>query len=151
MNRFLAVDTASAHLTALAVNGDKVAERFIENCALKQSVMLMDEVNSAMDEAALRPSDCDFFCAVTGPGSFTGIRIGISAAKGFALACGKPLMPLTSFELVAYNVTSGDFFCRGGRGARAFLCLPLHGRRSLRTCIYFARTALFIWFARIRF
>lgn len=110
MNRFLAVDTASAHLTALAVNCDKVAERFIENCALKQSVMLMDEVNSAMDEAALRPTDCDFFCAVTGPGSFTGIRIGISAAKGFALACGKPLMPLTSFELVAYNVTSGDFF-----------------------------------------
>ena len=70
----------------------------------------MDEVESAMDEAELSPSDCDFFCAVTGPGSFTGIRIGISAAKGFALAAGRPLMPLTSFELVAYNVNAPDFF-----------------------------------------
>ena len=109
-NKFLAVDTASSHLTALAVNGEKVVRRYIENCALKHSVLLMDEVGAAMDGAFLSPSDCDFFCAVTGPGSFTGIRIGISAAKGFALATGKPLMPLTSFELVAYNVNSDDFY-----------------------------------------
>lgn len=109
-NKFLAVDTASSHLTALAVNGEKVVRRYIENCALKHSVLLMDEVGAAMDGAFLSPSDCDFFCAVTGPGSFTGIRIGISVAKGFALATGKPLMPLTSFELVAYNVNSDDFY-----------------------------------------
>lgn len=109
MNRFLAVDTASTHLTVLAC-GKKSALRYIPDCALKQSVMLMGEVDGAMEEAELSPADCDFFCAVTGPGSFTGIRIGISAAKGFALAAGRPLMPLTSFELIAYNVTSGDFF-----------------------------------------
>lgn len=113
MNKFLAVDTASAHLTVVAANGDKISCKYLADCALKQSVMLMDEVDAAMDEAALKPADCDFFCAVTGPGSFTGIRIGISAAKGFALATGKPLMPLTSFELIAYNVNdcaAGDFF-----------------------------------------
>lgn len=110
MNRFLAVDTASSHLTVLAVNGEKKVCRHIENCALRQSVLIMDEISAAMDGAELAPADCDFFCAVTGPGSFTGIRIGISAAKGMALAAGRPLMPLTSFGLVAYNVTDGDFF-----------------------------------------
>ncbi len=107
--KFLAVDTASAHLTVLAC-GKKRALRFVKNCALRQSVMLMGEAESALEEAELSPADCDFFCAVTGPGSFTGIRIGISAAKGFALAAGKPLMPLTSFELIAYNIDCGDFF-----------------------------------------
>lgn len=109
-NKFLAVDTASAHLTVVAANGKKAAKRYLADCALKHSVLLMDEVESAMDEAELSPSNCDFFCAVTGPGSFTGIRIGVSAAKGFALAAGRPLMPLTSFELVAYNVNAPDFF-----------------------------------------
>ena len=109
MQKFLAVDTAAAHLTVLAC-GKKTSIRFVENCALRQSVMLMGEVESAMEEAELAPAECDFFCAVTGPGSFTGIRIGISAAKGFALAEGKPLLPLTSFELIAYNVDCEDFF-----------------------------------------
>lgn len=109
MKKFLAIDTASAHLTVLA-QGEKTALEFVEDCALRQSVMLMGEVDRALDRAELDLSQCEFFCAVTGPGSFTGIRIGISAAKGFALATGKPLMPLTSFELIAYNVDCGDFF-----------------------------------------
>lgn len=109
MAQFLAIDTAAAHLTVLA-QGKVAALKFIKNCALRQSVALMGEVESALGEAELTPGGCDFFCAVTGPGSFTGIRIGISAAKGFALATGKPLMPLTSFELIAYNVDCEDFF-----------------------------------------
>ena len=108
--RFLAVDTASSHLTVLAQNGDKVSLKYTPDCALRHSVALMGEVESALEEAGLRAADCDFFCAVTGPGSFTGIRIGVSAAKGFALATGKPAMPLTAFELVAYNVSGGDFY-----------------------------------------
>ena len=64
---------------------------------------LMDEVESAMDEAELSPSNCDFFCAVTGPGSFTGIRIGISAAKGFCGALKKPSLGITTFQTLAYN------------------------------------------------
>ena len=109
--KFLAVDTASSHLTALAVNGKKVALRFSEDCALRHSVLLMGEVERVMDEVGLTAADCDFFCAVTGPGSFTGIRIGVSAAKGMALATDKKLLSLTSFQLIAYNVTDcNDFF-----------------------------------------
>ena len=110
MKKFLAVDTSSSHLTVLAVNGEKTVLRHAKDCALRHSVMLMGEAEKTLDEAKLTPAECDFFCAVTGPGSFTGIRIGISAAKGFALASGKPLMPLTAFELIAYNVKASDFY-----------------------------------------
>ena len=121
---YLAIDTSAAHLTVLAVKGDNIALNYIPDCALKHSVTLMGKVDAAMDKVGLTPAECDFFCAVTGPGSFTGIRIGISTVKGFALAAEKPLMPLTAFSLIAYNVVKktpffavidaahGNFYCQ---------------------------------------
>lgn len=110
MSNFLAIDTASRHLTVLAVKGDKAVLRYLPDCALKHSVVLMGEVDRALKEAELTPDGCDFFAAVTGPGSFTGIRIGISTAKGFAIGTGKPLLPLTAFDLLAYNVEDNNFY-----------------------------------------
>ena len=110
MSNFLAIDTSSRHLTVLAVKGEKIVLRHLPDCALKHSVVLMDEVDKALKEANLSPSECDFFAAVTGPGSFTGIRIGISTVKGFAVATGKPLVAVTAFELLAYNVEDDNFY-----------------------------------------
>ena len=110
MSNFLAVDTSSRYLEVLAVKGEKAALRFMPDCALKHSVVLMGEVDKALREAGLSPAECDFFAAVTGPGSFTGIRIGISTVKGFAVATGKPLVSVTAFELLAYNVEDDNFY-----------------------------------------
>ena len=46
--------------------------------------------------------DCNFFACVVGPGSFTGIRIGISTVKGLAFALEKPVLAITSFVAIAY-------------------------------------------------
>lgn len=110
MSNFLAIDTSSRHLTVLVVKGAKAALRFLPDCALKHSVVLMGEVDKALKEAGLSPDECDFFSAVTGPGSFTGIRIGISTVKGFAVGTGKPLVSVTAFELLAYNVEDDNFY-----------------------------------------
>ena len=110
MSNFLAVDTSSKYLTVLAVKGEKVVSRHIPDCALQHSVTVMNEVDKALKEADLTPGECDFFSAVTGPGSFTGIRIGISTVKGFAVATGKPLVSVTAFELLAYNVEDDNFY-----------------------------------------
>ncbi len=110
MTDFLAVDTSSKHLTVIARRGDKIVRRYTDECAMKHSVILMGEIDEALKQAGMKPQDCDFFAAVTGPGSFTGIRIGISAAKGMAFASGKKLLGVTSFDLIAYNVDScGNF------------------------------------------
>lgn len=110
MADFLALDTSSKYLTVLAKKGDKKVIRFIPDCALNHSVVLMDEVDAALMEAGLLPTECDFFAAVTGPGSFTGIRIGLSTVKGFALATGKKMLAVTSFDLIAYNVSGTQDF-----------------------------------------
>ena len=110
MSNFLAIETASRHLTVLAVKDGKKVLKHSPDCAMRHSVILMDEIDSALKETDLAPGQCDFFCAVTGPGSFTGIRIGIATVKGFALGAGKPLLSVTSFDLIAYNVNSENFY-----------------------------------------
>lgn len=109
MSNFLAIDTSSRYLTVVAQKGGKTVVRHLADCAMRHSVILMDEIDAALTEADLRAEECDFFAAVTGPGSFTGIRIGIASAKGFALAAGKPLLGVTSFDLIAYNVKNERF------------------------------------------
>lgn len=109
MSNFLAIDTSSRYLTVLAQKGEKLVKRHLPDCAMKHSVLLMDEVDKALKDVQLKISDCDFIAAVTGPGSFTGIRIGVSAAKGFALGADKPLLSVTSFDLIAYNVFDENF------------------------------------------
>lgn len=109
MSNYLAVDASSRYLTVVAKNGEKLIIRHLPDCAMNHSVIIMDEVDRAFSEAELAPSECDFFCAVTGPGSFTGIRIGISTVKGLALGVDKPLLGITSFDLIAYNVNNENF------------------------------------------
>ena len=110
MSNFLAIDTSSRYLTVLAQKGKKVVLRHLPECAMQHSVLLMDEIDAALKELQLQPKECDFFAAVTGPGSFTGIRIGIATAKGFALGSEKPLLSLTAFDMIAYNVNSENFY-----------------------------------------
>ena len=90
-------------MTLLAAKDGQVFSTYLPDCAMKQSVRLMTEVDALIKRANLSLSECDFFSAVTGPGSFTGIRIGISAIKGFCLAFDKPALGVTSFEIIAYN------------------------------------------------
>lgn len=111
MKNFLAVDTSSNHLCVLACKDGKTSSVFIPDCAMKHSVSVMPAVDEALKKAGMTLTDCDFFAAVVGAGSFTGIRIGISVIKGFCLAQGKPALPVTSFDVAAYNGINGKILC----------------------------------------
>ncbi len=119
MKNFLAVDTSAEYLTVVAVKDGKVTSSFLPDCAMKHSVTLLNEIDKTLERAGMTLSDCDFFAATVGAGSFTGIRIGISAIKGFCLALGKPSLPVTSFDVAAYNSV-------GGKGKRLCLVNALH-------------------------
>ena len=111
MKNFLAVDTSNNHLAVLAVKNGVAHTVFIPDCAMKHSVSVMPAVEEALKKADMRLEECDFFSAVVGAGSFTGIRIGISVVKGFCLAFGKPALPVTSFDTLAYNALDGKVLC----------------------------------------
>lgn len=100
---FLAVDTSANYMSVVAVKNGEAFSTFLPDCAMKHSVNILPCIEETLKKADMRLEDCDFFGAVVGAGSFTGIRIGVSAIKGFALAMGKKTLPITSFAVTAYN------------------------------------------------
>ena len=111
MKNFLAIDTSANYLTVVAVKEGEEFSAFLPDCAMKHSPSLMGAVDEVLKKASMTLQDCDFFSAVVGAGSFTGIRIGISTVKGFCLASGKPALPVTSFDVVAYNAVGEKKLC----------------------------------------
>ena len=101
--KFLAIDTSGKYLSVVAYNEGKAEKLFLDACAMKHSVVLMDKIGEAFSRAHMSACECDFFAVTVGPGSFTGIRIGISAVKGLCFACGVPALSVTSFDCIAYN------------------------------------------------
>lgn len=99
----LAIDTSGNHLTALVIKDGEVFGEYLSDVNLKHSVTLMPEIEKLLLKAQIELSEVDVFCAVTGPGSFTGIRIGVSTVKALAYAFNKKVLEVTSFETLAYN------------------------------------------------
>lgn len=135
MSNFLAVDTSSRYLTVAARKGGKTETSFIPECAMRHSVILMDEIDKVLKKLDLAPAECDFFAAVTGPGSFTGIRIGVATVKGFALAAGKPVKAVTAFDLLSYNIKSKKYFVViDAAHSHYYVCGYADGQISLKPC-----------------
>ncbi|WP_417317299.1 tRNA (adenosine(37)-N6)-threonylcarbamoyltransferase complex dimerization subunit type 1 TsaB [Emcibacter sp.] len=100
----LAIDTAlGACSAALLVDGDVVAGRFEER-QRGHAERLLPMVEEVLEEAGLARSGLQGVACTRGPGTFTGVRIGLSAAKGLCLALDIPLAGFTSLEVVAHNV-----------------------------------------------
>ncbi len=99
----LAIDTSGSHLTVIVIKNEQVFCEFLLDSGLKHSTTLMPIIEQTLLKAGLDIKDIDVYSAVTGPGSFTGIRIGISTIKGFSYAFKKPVINVTSFDVLAYN------------------------------------------------
>lgn len=102
--RILAVDTSSAVASCAIVDGEKLVCEEILNNGLTHSQMVMPMIESVLKRSGLDVSDIDIFAAVTGPGSFTGLRIGVSAVKALAHAANKPCVAVSTVEAMAYNL-----------------------------------------------
>ena len=103
---YIAVDTSGKHLTLIAQKDGKAYEFFDSDCGVNHSVRLMPELENLLIKADMRISDADFLACAVGAGSFTGIRIGVSTVKALAFAVNKPVLKITSFDTLAYNVDS---------------------------------------------
>lgn len=112
----LAIDTTSTKLTAVVIKDEMTFCREIEVGKSGHSGLLMPTVDSVLKEAGLKANDLSAVCAVVGPGSFTGIRIGVSAMTALAFATGAKRIAVTSFELIAYNCADVTAAVDAGHG-----------------------------------
>ena len=106
--KILAIDTASKSC-GVAIADDDIVIAEISVC-IKQthSKHLMSMVDAALGFADLSVSDIDGFAVTTGPGSFTGIRIGLSAVKGLALVSKKKVAAVSSLDAIAFQFASSQ-------------------------------------------
>ena len=100
----LAIDCASFILSAAVSNGDEI---FYEEAkeGMKQSELSMDLIDSMVKKAGLKPKDLNGVICAGGPGSFTGLRIGYSIAKGLALSLSIPFASIPTLELIQKSFT----------------------------------------------
>lgn len=99
--KILGLDTACGACSAAVCSDGAVAARRFELRARGHAEALMPMVQAVMDEAAITYDALDAIAVTRGPGTFTGLRIGLAAARGLALAAGRPLVGLTTLEVIA--------------------------------------------------
>ncbi len=107
--RLLTIDTSTtACSVALTCGGDLVAE-YLVNQGRTMSGRLLEGVAEVLDGAGLTVFDLDGFGIALGPGSFTGLRVGVATVKGLALATGKPVAGFSSLAMLAMNLPWASF------------------------------------------
>ena len=97
----LAMDTADQIFSVALETGEN--RWYLEiDAGSRHSELLMEGVNWLHDKAQIKPSELNLIACMKGPGSFTGLRIGFSAAKGIAVALGIPLITVSTLDCLAY-------------------------------------------------
>lgn len=102
--RILAVDTSAVCAAVAVTDEEKILSESQTNTGLTHSRTLMPMIDSTLKNAEISLDSIDFFACSAGPGSFTGIRIGVAAIKGLCDATGKSCIPVSTLEALAYNL-----------------------------------------------
>jgi tRNA threonylcarbamoyladenosine biosynthesis protein TsaB len=96
----LAIETATVAVGAALADESGLLAAFEIRAGRRHAELLHGVVRSVLDAAGLDFGDLDSIAVDIGPGLFTGIRVGVAAAKGFAMALGLPVVMLTSLEIL---------------------------------------------------
>ena len=107
--KILALETSAKAVSAAVSENGKILCSGYQDTGLTHSRTLMPIVEHILKNTGLTVADMDAIAVAAGPGSFTGIRIGVAAAKGLAFAADKPAVGVSTLAAMARNVA----FCDG--------------------------------------
>ena len=120
--KILALDTTAKSASAAITDGREPLAVFTLEAGLTHSETVLPMIKTALDSLHMTAHDIDLFAVTAGPGSFTGVRIGISEIKGLAFATGKPCVGVSTLLSLAYNLRP---LCEN-----AILCPVMDARRN---------------------
>lgn len=106
--KILAVDTTATAASVAVLRDGKLLSESFTNTGLTHSQTLMPMIDNTVRGANIDIKDIDFFAVNNGPGSFTGVRIGVAAVKGMAQMLGKPCVEISTLESLAYNLIDNN-------------------------------------------
>ena len=102
----LSIDSSSKVATAALFSEDTLLGEYVLNNKREHSVILMDMVNDLLADCNLTIDDIDGYIISKGPGSFTGLRIGMATVKGLSFGSNKPYVSISSLKALAYSVSA---------------------------------------------
>lgn len=117
----LVIDTSNHVLGIAIMKNDQVVGQIMTNLKKNHSVRLMPAIEKLMAEVEMSVDELDRIAVAKGPGSYTGVRIGLTTAKTLAWALGTPVVGVSSLEALSYQ---GRFF-------DGFVCPFFDARRGL--------------------
>ena len=105
MNRIILIETSTSLCSVALAEGDTLTA-YRESSAPKAHASLTAVfVQEVLEERGLKLSDCDAVCVSKGPGSYTGLRVGVSTAKGLCFGSGKPLIAVGTLDTLVAQVS----------------------------------------------
>lgn len=104
----LSIDSSATAASAALTEDSKLIGEFFTNTDFTHSRTLAPMIENLLNVAGKTVSDVDLIAVSNGPGSFTGVRIGVSVAKGIAFADDLPCIAVSTLESMAYNLTLTD-------------------------------------------
>lgn len=116
----LALDSTAEVSTVAVCNRDQLISEITVNTGNTHSATLLPALEQALRMAEITVNDIDVFACSTGPGSFTGVRIGAATIKGIAYGKNKPCVSVSTLEALAYNLADRD----------GIICPVMNARRS---------------------
>lgn len=102
--RVLGLDTSTIMTTCAVLDDDKLIGEYSLSQDMSHSEKLVPMVKELLDGLDLKVNDIDLFAVTTGPGSFTGLRIGAATIKAFAHITNSPVVGVSTLESLAYNL-----------------------------------------------
>ncbi|NMB28244.1 MAG: tRNA (adenosine(37)-N6)-threonylcarbamoyltransferase complex dimerization subunit type 1 TsaB [Tissierellia bacterium] len=102
--KVLAVDTSTMVSTCAVLDDEKILGEYSLNQEVTHSENLVPMIKEMLDNLGLKASDIDLYGVATGPGSFTGLRIGIATVKSLAHVFDKPIVGVSTLEGLAFNL-----------------------------------------------
>lgn len=99
----LAIDTSNQVMSTAVLNGDQLIAEYTTNVKKNHSVALMPAIDSILRDAGITPGEIHKIVVARGPGSYTGVRIGVTTAKTLAWTLNIPITGVSSLEAAAYN------------------------------------------------
>ena len=104
----LGIESSAVSASAAVVSDGKLLSEVFLNVGLTHSVTLLPAIRQVIDGSGISISDIDAVAVSNGPGSFTGVRIGVSTAKGIAEPDSKKCVPVSTLETIAYPLSGSD-------------------------------------------
>lgn len=102
--KVLAIDTSSIVATAAIIDEQKLVCEYVLNHKKTHSQKLMPIIKEILNASELSVKDIDLFAVAIGPGSFTGLRIGVATAKALAHSANKPIVGVPTLDALAYGI-----------------------------------------------